>query len=396
MADNLFGIEEDFPESHRVNDILFSDEPLKDIEEEKKKQELLKKEETEKKEKENLLKTPLAKKDDKIESVLDPNESLFGDKDDNKDEESKDEDVDDDPEKKDTVDQNQFEILSNELYKLGIFVPDVDAETGEETLHSAKSGEEFKKLFEYQKQVSMYAAIDAHLSRFGEDRLELFDAIFNKGVDPKEYLPIYNEIQNFEELSLDTESNQEKVVREAYKRNGLSEDKISTRIQRLKDMSELQSEAEDVKTMLIEQDKKSLKDQEDKKAAQLEFEKNKDAQYKTSLVKILNEKVKTKDFDGIPVTEQIAQKTYDFLYNKKWQGGDGKKFTDFDKFILELNKPENHSLKVKVGLLAQNEFDLTKVQKKAISKESSELFKEFAQKKTKQAVKKETAAAWNL
>jgi len=140
-----------------------------------------------------------------------------------------------------------------------------------------------------------------------------------------------------------------------------------------------------------------LKDQEDKKAAEIEGEKQKDIQYKNSLVKILSEKIQAKEFDGIPVSEQTAQKAFDFLYNKKWQGKDGKKFTDFDKFVLELNKPENHALKIKAGLLFQNNLDLSKVQKKAVSKESSELFSEFATKKTKQATKQKAAPApWNL
>lgn len=410
MADNFFGIDTDFTEANEVNDILFSDadpatlELAKKKEEEdkkKKEDEAKKKAETDaaaqKAAEEAKKKAATGKKDDDT-TPLDATDEIFGkkpDEDGPKDDAVDDENKDEDPKEDEEVDDNQFVTLSKELYKIGVFTPDVDEE-GEEILHTAKTPEEFKKLFEYQKEGGMYAMLDAHLSKFGADRLQLFDAIFNKGVDPKEYIPVYNQIANFEALTTDTEANQEKIVREFLKRSGLPEDKIPTRIQRLKDIAELQAEAEEALPIIIAQDKKALKDQEDSKAAANQAKEAKDKQYKSSIAKILTEKIAEKEFDGIPVNQQSAQKAFDFLYNKKWVGKDGEKFTDFDKFILELNNPENHALKVKVGLLAQQNFDLSKVQKKAISKESSELFKEFTTKKTKQATTAAKAAPWNL
>jgi hypothetical protein len=411
MADNFFGIEDEFSESNRVNDVLFADTDPNELEDVKKAKEKADAEAAAKKladEKAAAIKAKAttkpvaATKEETVEEVEDPTESLFGDP---KKKEEKAEGAEETTEEEETEetteegddDKSQFEILSKSLYQAGVFTADVDPETGEEVVHTAKTPEEFKKLFEYQKQRDMYAMLDNHLSKFGEDRQELFDAIFNKGVDPKEYLPVYNRIEDFESLTTDTEANQERIVSEWYRRSGVPEDKIAGRVQKLKDISELQAEAEDTLPLIINQDKKALKDQEDNKAAEIEADKQKDVQYKNSLVKILTEKIQSKEFDGIPVSEQTAQKAFDFLYNKKWQGKDGKKFTDFDKFVLELNKPENHALKIKAGLLFQNNLDLTKVQKKAVSKESSELFSEFATKKTKQATKQKAAPApWNL
>jgi len=416
MADNFFGIEDEFSESNRVNDVLFADTDPNELEDVKKVKEKADAEAAANKLAEEKAKAkaktqpppPKAKTEEKAdeEEITDPSEHLFGEKkkvgaegkeEKPEDEEENDENKDDDNDEGADDDKSQFEILSKSLYQAGVFTADVDPETGEEVVHTAKTPEEFKKLFEYQKQRDMFAMLDNHLSKFGEDRQELFDAIFNKGVDPKEYLPVYNRIEDFESLTTDTEANQERIVSEWYRRSGVPEDKIAGRIQKLKDISELQADAEEALPLLISQDKKALKDQEDKKAAEIEGEKQKDIQYKNSLVKILSEKIQAKEFDGIPVSEQTAQKAFDFLYNKKWQGKDGKKFTDFDKFVLELNKPENHALKIKAGLLFQNNLDLSKVQKKAVSKESSELFSEFATKKTKQATKQKAAPApWNL
>lgn len=406
MADNFFGIETDFTEANQVNDILFADADPDTLELAKKKEEedKKKKEDEAKKKAEadaaatkKAIKPLETKKDDEEpkDTPVDATDTLFGDAPDDKTKDAPADDTKEPPVDGEEVDDNQFVTLSKELYKIGVFAPDVD-EDGEEILHTAKTPEEFKQLFEYQKEGGMYAMLDAHLAKFGPDRLELFDAIFNKGVDPKEYIPVYNQIANFEALATDTEPNQEKIVREFLKRSGMPEDKIPNRIQRLKDISELQAEAEEALPIIIAQDKKALKDQEDAKMAGIQAEESRDKQYKSSIAKILTEKITEKEFDGIPVNQQSAQKTFDFLYNKKWVGADGKKFTDFDKFVLELNKPENHALKVKVGLLAQQNFDLSKVQKKAISKESSELFKEFTTKKTKQANTAAKAAPWNL
>lgn len=412
MAENLFSIEDAFSETEEVTNTLFSDDDPAKLEEIKKQEEEKKKKEE--KEKEDKLKAEAAakaaaakkvvptkqqtpKEEEVVENVED---HLFGEEDDEEDEDSSkttnsDNDDDDDSPKDDNL--NQFEVLSKELYTLGVFNPEFDEE-GNEVPVIAKSGQEFKELFESQIQSGMYAMLENHLSRFGEDRLQLFDAIFTKGVDPKQYLPTYNQVQDLKNISLDDESAQELVVREFYKRAGLSDEKINTKIQRLKDTAELQGDAEEFHPQLVAQDEAKLKKQEEDREQELKMEEQRDAAYKASIVKILSEKIKAKDFDGISVNDKVARETFDFLYNKKWKGSDGKKFTDFDKFILELNKPENHALKVKVGLLAKQNFDLSKVQKKAVSEESSELFKELASKKKKAKVAPAASggSAWNL
>jgi hypothetical protein len=420
MAENnFFGIEDDFVESESVNDALFSDALTDDTNlqsiKDKEAADAKKKEEEEKKKAEEAKKatatkqTPPAKKEgeasttkDKDEAIeeVDAEESLFGEPDKGKKPGVAEKtETEEEPEVEiEEGDKSQFELLSESLYKAGIFKGEVDEDTGEETTHIAKTPEEFKKLFEGQLQMGMYQMINTYLSRFGEDRQQLFDAIYEKGVDPKEYLPVYNTLQSFKGLSIEAdESNQEKVVREFYTRAGIPEDKINKKIQTLKDTSYLQDEAETFLPQIIQQDEDRLKKQEADKEANRVAEEQKDAHYKTSIVKILTEKIKAKEFDGIPLTEKRAQQAFDYLYNKKWQSGD-KKYTDFDKFILELNRPENHALKVKIGLLALDNFDLSKVKKQAISTESNELFSELTTKKTKQANKqKATAPAdWNL
>jgi hypothetical protein len=89
----------------------------------------------------------------------------------------------------------------------------------------------------------------------------------------------------------------------------------------------------------------------------------------------------------VPITDGLVQKAYDFAYNKKWELN-GTLLTDFDRFILDLKKPENHAVKAKLALLFAPEYDpnkpikvdFSKIQKRAVSKESTTLFKDLATK----------------
>ncbi len=286
---------------------------------------------------------------------------------------------------------NQFESFSKELYKLNVLTSDED----EEPIF-AKSGQELLSLLNNEKQKGGIQWIENFLSQHGEDRRELFDAIFIKGADPKEYLPVYNEAQALENIDLTQERNQEKVVREFYRRAKVSEEKIDTKIQRLKDIAELQSEAEDFHPQLLEQDKQKAADVAE---AAEELNRNKlaiEELYKESLVKLIQEKSKNKDIDGLPISSKTAQEAYDFLITKKWKTVDGSLLTDFDKFILETKKPENIEKRLKIALLEKVGWDFSKIQTKAISNKSGELFNSLVQKdKTKtQTQKKSEPSGW--
>lgn len=329
-------------------------------------------------------KKPENKEEDKKEekSAAQLAEEFFSDGE--KEEEEEQEEKETKAEKKEEAD-NQFESFSKELYKLNVLTQE-----GEDEPTFAKTGEDLLALLNREKQKGGIQWVEQFLEQHGEDRRELFDAIFIKGVDPKEYLPVYNQAQSLEALDLTQEKNQEKVVREFYKRANVSEEKIDTKIQRLKDIAELQSEAEDFHPQLLEQDKQKAADVAE---AAEELNKNKAAIeqiYKDSLVKVLQEKGKGKDMDGIPVSQKLLQEAYDSLVTKKWKLADGSLLTDFDKFILETKKPENVEKRLKIALLEKIGWDFSKIQTKAISNKSTELFQSLAQKdiKNKQQQKK--------
>lgn len=277
-------------------------------------------------------------------------------------------------------DDNQFKVLAEEFFNIGILKKQEDENGNIVEPELPETPEEFKELWETQAQDRAASYLESYLSKFGEDRRELFDAIFEKGVDPKEYIPIYNKVQDWSNTNIEDETNQEKVVREYYKRLEWEDADINDQIENLKDTVKLEGFAKKFLNKIVEEDKQELRNQEQENERKILAEKRVDVEQKQNFTKILQEAVKTKELEGFPVTEKIAQETFDFIYNKKWKTQNGEQLTDLDKFILESKNPQNHKTRVLLGLLAKNNFDLSKIKKVAVSKESNELFSKLTTK----------------
>ena len=109
-------------------------------------------------------------------------------------------------------------------------------------------------------------------------------------------------------------------------------------------------------------------------------------QYIQNVQGILGEKLKTKEFDGIPINPKLANELQDFLLVDKWKTPSGETLSDFDRTILDLKRPENHAMKVKVGLLLkilEKDPTLSTIQKTGVSKKTDQLFGEVARQVTK-------------
>ena len=111
-------------------------------------------------------------------------------------------------------------------------------------------------------------------------------------------------------------------------------------------------------------------------------------QYIQNVQSVLQDKVKSKEFDGIPLNPKLASELQDFLLVEKYKTPSGETLTDFDKTILELKRPENHALKVKVGLLLkilEQDPTLSTIQRTGVSKKSTQLFEEVARQTTRKS-----------
>ena len=280
---------------------------------------------------------------------------------------------------------SQFTALSRDLFKLGVFSKDEDEE--DVTISTA---EEFLERFNSEKKKGAIEVVNNFIGQFGEDYQQAFDAIFVKGVDPKEYFGTYNQIQSFSEMDLSQESNQVAVIKQALEDQGFDPEDISTEVERLKNYGDLETVATKHHKVLVKKESAKLAKMEQEQEAQLQQQAAYKQQYINNVQTVLQEKLKAKEFDGIPINPKLAGELQDFLLVDKYKTSSGEKLTDFDRTILDLKRPENHEMKVKVALLLkiiEKDPTLSTIQKTGITKKSNELFGEVARQATKASVK---------
>lgn len=276
---------------------------------------------------------------------------------------------------------SQFTALANDLFKLGVFAK--EEEEGDVTIATP---EEFLERFNVEKKKGAIEIVNNFIEQFGEDYKQAFDAIYVKGVNPREYFEVYNNIANFAEIDLSIEENQVRVMKQALSDQGFELEDISTEIDRLKNYGDLESVAGRHHKVLVKKEAQKLVEIEKKAEQDLQQKTLIKNQYIQNVQNILQEKLKAKEFDGIPLNPKLANELQDFLLVDKWKTPSGETLTDFDKSILELKKPENHNQKVKVALLLkilEKDPTLVTIQRSGISKKSDQLFEEVARQVTK-------------
>lgn len=276
----------------------------------------------------------------------------------------------------------QFTALANDLYKLGVFTNDDD----EDDPQPISTAEEFLERFNEEKKKGAIETVNNFIGQFGEDYQEAFEAIFVKGVNPKEYFGTYNEIVNFAEMDLSDESNQTRIIRQALADQGFDPEDIDTEVERLRNYGDLENVAAKHHKVLVKKEAAKLHQLEKKSEAELMQKAQIRNQYIANVQNILQEKVKAKEFDGIPINPKLAGELQDFLLVDKWKTPTGELLSDFDRAILDMKRPENHAMKVKLGLLMkmlEKDPTLSTIQRTGVTKKSNELFGEVARQVTK-------------
>jgi hypothetical protein len=280
---------------------------------------------------------------------------------------------------------SQFEALAKDLLKLGVF-----SKTEDEDDVVITTPEEFLERFNEEKRRGAVDVVNNFIGQFGEDYQQAFDAIFVKGVDPKEYFGTYNSVTSFSEMDLSEESNQVAVLKQALTDQGFEPEDITTEIERLKNYGDLESVSQKHHKVLIKKEAAKLQQLEQQSQRELQQKQAVKQQYAQNVQSVLQEKLKIKEFDGIPINPKLATELQDFLLTDKYKTTSGETITEFDRAILELKRPENHEKKVKIGLLLkilEKDPTLSTIQKSGISKKSDQLFGEVARQVTKSSVK---------
>jgi hypothetical protein len=288
-----------------------------------------------------------------------------------------DEEEDDDNESNEGT---QFTALANDLYKLGVFT---DEDGDQEPVTTA---EDFLERFNAEKKKGAAEIVESFIGQFGEDYQEAFDAIFVKGVNPKDYFGTYNQVVNFAEMDLSDEGNQVRIMKQALANQGFDSEDIETEVERLKNYGDLESVATKHHKVLVKKEAAKLQQMEAKAEQELQQKQAVKNQYINNVQSILQDKIKNKEFDGIPINPKLATELQDFLLVDKWKTPTGETLTDFDRAILDMKRPENHEMKVKVGLLLkmlEKDPTLSTIQRTGVTKKSNQLFGEVARQVTK-------------
>ena len=284
---------------------------------------------------------------------------------------------------------NQFAALSKDLFKLGVFSKEDDEEDA-----PIETPEAFLEKFQAEKKKGAIEIVNNFIGQFGEDYQQAFDAIFVKGVDPKEYFGAYNQIQSFTEMDLSQENNQVAVIRQALTDQGFEKEDVDTEVERLKNYGDLENVATKHHKVLVKKEAAKLQQMEQQRESQLQQQQAIKQQYYQNVNQVLQDKLKAKEFDGIPINPKLAGELQDFLVTDKYKTNSGETLTDFDKTILELKRPENHATKVKLALIMkimEKDPTLSTIQKTGITKKSNELFGEVARQAQKSSVKSKPA-----
>lgn len=273
---------------------------------------------------------------------------------------------------------SQFQALANDLFNLGVFTK------GEEE-EDITTPEAFLEKFNQEKKTGAIQIVDDFIGQFGDDYKQAFDAIFVKGVNPNEYFTTYNKIVNFADLDISKEENQVRVLKQALNDQGFDPEDIESEIERLTNYGDLESVAAKHHKVLVKKEATKLEQLEREAQTKLQQKQEYKQQYINNVREILEDKLKAKEFDGIPLNPKLANELQDFLLVDKYKTQSGETLTDFDKAILELKRPENHAMKVKVGLLLkiiEKDPTLSTIQKTGVTKKSNQLFQEVVRQKT--------------
>ena len=291
----------------------------------------------------------------------------------------------------------RFGALANDLFKLGVFTKEDDEDDVE-----INTPEEFLEKFQVEKKKGAIEVVNNFIGQFGEDYQQAFDAIFVKGVNPKEYFDTFNTIANFSDMDLSQEKNQIAVIKQALTDQGFEPEDVETEVERLQNYGDLESVATKHHKVLVKKEGQKLQQLEQNSERELQQKATIKNQYITNVQSILQDKLKTKEFDGIPLNPKLASELQDFLLVDKYKTTSGETLTDFDRTILEMKRPENHQMKVKVALLLkilEKDPTLSTIQKTGITKKSNVLFGEVARQVEKGVVKgnkSEKSESWFL
>lgn len=173
-------------------------------------------------------------------------------------------------------------------------------------------------------------------NRFASEEVAKFNDYIANGGDPKEFINVMYSNSSLEDLDMEDEDNQEKVVTQYLQKKYPKKDStwIKARVERLKETEMLEDEALTGYEELLEEEKLAKKriEEETKQA-----EENRKKQYAESIKSLKSIIDSSQDFGGFPVKDKERQEFFDYLTKQDIK-------TKKTKYQQELEEDENSAL----------------------------------------------------
>lgn len=197
----------------------------------------------------------------------------------------------------------------------------------------------FLDFFDKSREAGIETGIDERISdKWGDEGKKIFEEIFVKGVDPREYFEKYNEILDLDSIDLEKESNQKMVVSKYLEALGQDEEEILDQIEVLEEKGKLAERAEKYKEKLVEDNKRELSRIAAEKEAAI-IENKKAQQARMSAIKdVVNKAITAKEINGIPLSVTDSKDLLPFATDLNWKLANGTLITDADKALLEIKR----------------------------------------------------------
>jgi hypothetical protein len=277
-------------------------------------------------------------------------DDIFGEDDEDEEKVEEEKETEDEEEKEEEKvedeDESVYSSVAKDFLAQGIWSKDEDEEI------EINTPEEFREraLLEGKKTASFM--IDSFLTQKGPEYKEAFDAIFVKGINPREFYSSKIQIDDYKTLDLTDDSVQERIVKSFLQEQGLDAEDVEAEVSKLKNYQELEETAKRYHKVGLKKQEQAQSQKLEKAAQEAAKIKEQKDQYNNNVFTILSDKLKSKDFDGIPISKDFAQDTLEFLTTEKFKAPDGKMLTSWDKLTIDLKKPENYQKLIKVAMLA--------------------------------------------
>lgn len=191
----------------------------------------------------------------------------------------------------------------------------------------------------------------------------------HNGGDYRDFINNLNESSSIsEDIDLDDEKNQEKVMRVLLQEDGQDEEEIDTQIEFLKDTGKLSSISQKKfdrwKGNKEKESQKLIEQQKQQKA----LAKENQLQFKKSISNLLME---TEEIKGLSVSQKEIKELPNYISNTSVKLQDGRQITPFYRDLFEsLKDPEKL---VALAKLVRNDFDFGDIKKGIVTKQTQKL-----------------------